>query len=125
MEVSMKTTSLAALVAVAVLVAAPMSGLAATSRTRTTHVRVIMGKPGTFEFVLSKKRVPKGKVIFKLVNKGQIAHDFAIHGKKSKKIQPAKTGSLTVRFRRAGRYPYKCTVPGHAEAGMKGVLKVY
>jgi uncharacterized cupredoxin-like copper-binding protein len=121
----MKTTAVAFLAALAVLVAAPLSGSAATSSTRTTHVHVTMGKPGTFEFVLSKKRVPKGKVIFQLVNKGQIAHDFAIHGKKSKLIQPGKSGSLTVKFRKAGRYPYKCTVPGHAEAGMKGVLKVY
>jgi uncharacterized cupredoxin-like copper-binding protein len=120
----MKTTALAALAA-ALLVAAPAASSAATSSMRTTHVRVVMGKPGTFEFVLSTKRVPKGKVIFKLLNKGQIAHDFAIHGKKSKLIQPGKTGSLTVVFRKAGRYPYKCTVPGHAEAGMKGVLKVH
>ena len=120
----MKTTALAMLVAVA-LVAGPSSGFAATSRTRTSHVRVVMGKPGTFEFVLSKKRVPKGKVIFKLLNKGQITHDFSIHGKTSKMIKPGKAGSLTVRFRKSGRYPYRCTVPGHAEAGMKGVLKVH
>jgi len=122
----MKTTALSALAAAAVLVAAPLSGYAATARAQTTTTdRVVMGKPGTFEFVLSKKRVRKGKVIFKLVNKGQIAHDFAIHGKKSKMIEPGKSGVLTVAFRKAGRYPYKCTVPGHAEAGMKGSLKVY
>lgn len=118
----MKTSATALLVALFVLVAAPVSGSAATSA--TTHVRVIMGKPGTFEFVLSKKRVPKGTVSFTLVNKGQIAHDFAIHGKVSKMIQPGRTGSLSVKFGKAGRYPYKCTVPGHAAAGMKGVLKV-
>ena len=121
----MKTTALAVLAAGALLAATPAFGSPAISSTRTTSVRVIMGKPGTFEFVLSKKRVPKGKVTFKLVNKGQIAHDFAIHGKTSKMIQPGKSGSLTVAFRKAGRYPYRCTVPGHAEAGMKGVLKVY
>lgn len=120
----MKTTALAVLAA-AVLVAAPMSSSAATSRTKTTRVRVIMGHPGVFEFVLSKKRVAKGRVIFTLVNRGQIAHDFKIDRKKSKMIQPGKTGSLTVVFRKAGRYPYKCTVPGHAEAGMKGFLSVH
>lgn len=121
----MKTTVPAVLVAAAVFVAAPVSSSATTTRTQTAHVRVIMGHPGVFEFVLSKNRVPKGKVIFTLVNRGQIAHDFAIHGKKSELIQPGKTGLLTVVFRRAGRYPYRCTVPGHAEAGMKGVLTVH
>ena len=120
----MKTTVLVLLAAVAVSIAAPLSSSAATSSGRTTKVQVTMGKPGTFEFVLSKKRVPKGKVLFTLSNKGQIAHDFAIHGKKSKMIRRGKSGSLTVVFRKPGRYPYRCTVPGHAEAGMKGVLKV-
>jgi len=27
-------------------------------------------------------------------------------------------------FTKASSYPYVCTVPGHAAAGMKGVLKV-
>jgi uncharacterized cupredoxin-like copper-binding protein len=29
-----------------------------------------------------------------------------------------------VTFSKAGTYPYLCTVPGHAAAGMKGVLRV-
>lgn len=31
---------------------------------------------------------------------------------------------LSVRFPKAGSYRFICTVPGHAAAGMKGVLKV-
>jgi uncharacterized cupredoxin-like copper-binding protein len=31
---------------------------------------------------------------------------------------------LRVVFRKAGRYRYLCTVPGHAAAGLKGVLRV-
>ena len=30
----------------------------------------------------------------------------------------------TVTFTKPGNYPYLCTLPGHAAAGMKGVLKV-
>ena len=37
--------------------------------------------------------------------------------------QPGKTGVLVVTLKK-GRYPYLCTVPGHAAAGMKGVLTV-
>ena len=29
-----------------------------------------------------------------------------------------------VTFTKPGMYPYLCTLPGHAAAGMKGVLKV-
>jgi uncharacterized cupredoxin-like copper-binding protein len=123
--ISMKTIAVAlALVAVALATGFETATAAPVRAQTTTRVRVIMGHPGVFEFVLSKKTVPKGTVVFTLVNRGQIAHDFAITGKKSKLIQPGKSGLLKVVFRKAGRYPYKCTVPGHAEAGMKGVIKV-
>ena len=121
----MKTIALALAAVAAAATVATGAASATSAHAQTTRVRVIMGHPGVFEFVLSKKTVPTGKVIFTLVNRGQIAHDFAIHGKKSKMIEPGKSGVLTVAFRKAGRYPYKCTVPGHAEAGMKGSLKVY
>ena len=29
-----------------------------------------------------------------------------------------------VTFKKKGKYPYLCTVPGHAAAGMKGVFTV-
>jgi len=62
-------------------------------------------------------------VKFTIVSKGKLAHDVAIAGKKSALIQPGKTGTLTVALK-AGRYPYTCTVPVHAAAGMKGTLTV-
>ena len=39
-------------------------------------------------------------------------------------IGPGKTARVTVTFHRKGRFPYLCTVPGHAQAGMKGVFTV-
>jgi len=77
-----------------------------------------------FKFKLSKKIVPKGKVTFLVVNKGTIEHDFKIAGKKTPLIQPKKSAKLVVVFKKKGKYPYVCTVPGHAAAGMKGVLTV-
>jgi len=38
-------------------------------------------------------------------------------------IGPGKSASLTVSLK-AGKYPYLCTVPGHAAGGMKGVFTV-
>ena len=95
-------------------IAAPQS-----KATSSTTVTVTMKE---FKFILSKKSVPHGKVVFKLSNKGHLAHDFSISGKKSALVKPGKTGSLTVTLTKGSR-PYKCTVAGHASYGMKGVLK--
>jgi uncharacterized cupredoxin-like copper-binding protein len=77
-----------------------------------------------FKFVLSAKQVPTGTVIFKLVNKGKIGHNFDIAGKKTPVIGPHKTATLKVVFKKKGKYRYSCTVPGHARLGMKGTLAV-
>ena len=78
-----------------------------------------------FKFTLKPTSVKKGRaVVFKLANKGAVAHDFRIMGKKSAQIQPGKNGTLRVTFAKAGRFAYICTLPTHALAGMKGTLLV-
>ena len=56
-------------------------------------------------------------------DKKKIAHDFKIKGKKTALLSPGKSATLKVVFPK-GKYPYLCTVPGHAAAGMKGVFTV-
>ena len=63
-------------------------------------------------------------VTFNFKNAGTVLHDFRINGKQTRLIQPGHTARLAVRFRKPGRYAYRCTVPGHAAAGMKGVFRV-
>jgi uncharacterized cupredoxin-like copper-binding protein len=75
-----------------------------------------------YKFVLSRKSAPHGKTTFKVVNKGKVKHDFAIAGKKTKMLKPHQSATLTVTLKK-GKHPYKCTVPGHAQLGMKGVFK--
>jgi uncharacterized cupredoxin-like copper-binding protein len=82
----------------------------------------IAGKPSELRF--SKQTVPRGAVSFRVTNKGSLAHDFEIAGKKTRLLAPGKSQTLKVIFRTAGHYPYLCTVPGHATAGMKGTLMV-
>jgi uncharacterized cupredoxin-like copper-binding protein len=101
------------------LLIAPITSARPTS-VKVTTVTVTMKE---FKFILSKKTVPHGKVIFKLVNKGALVHDFMIAAKRSPHIAPHKTGKLVVTLAK-GKHAYKCTIPGHAAAGMKGVLKV-
>lgn len=113
-----------ALVIAAILALRPAAARPATDAeagTTATGVTVVMKE---FRFVLSTRSVRTGAVTFRLVNHGHLAHDFKIAGRKSPLIAPGKHGLLRVVFRRAGSYPYVCTVPGHAQAGMKGVLKV-
>ena len=87
----------------------------------TTRVTVKMTE---FKFALTPKSAKKGIVVFTLVNAGKLEHDLKILGKKSPKIAKGKRGTLRVTFTKAGRFPYLCTLPGHAPAGMKGVLVV-
>jgi uncharacterized cupredoxin-like copper-binding protein len=87
-------------------------------------VTVTAGKPSEFAFTLSKKTVKKGTIAFKVTNKGSVSHDFKIAGKKTKSLATGKTQTLTVVFKKAGKYAYLCTLPGHAAGGMKGTFTV-
>jgi plastocyanin len=87
----------------------------------TTRVRVVATE---FKFALSRRTVPTGTVIFTVVNRGKIAHDFRIAGKKTRILAPGKSQVLRVAISRKGRYAYLCTLAGHAAAGMKGTLTV-
>jgi uncharacterized cupredoxin-like copper-binding protein len=95
--------------------------IAAATAPAPTKVTVTMTD---FKFKLSKASVKTGTVIFTVVNKGKVAHDFKIGGKKTPKLAPGKSAKLTVKFTKKGKFAYICTVPGHAAAGMKGKLPV-
>jgi uncharacterized cupredoxin-like copper-binding protein len=81
-------------------------------------------KASEFKFVLSKKTARRGVVVFKVTNVGKIKHDFDIKGRKTRLLSHGQSATLRVTFLRKGHYPYKCTVPGHAAAGMKGVFTI-
>ena len=87
--------------------------------------KTIQVKGGEFFFRLSTKSIAKpGKVTFVFKNIGHVQHDFKINGKRTPLTSPGKTARLVVTFKKKGKYPYLCTVPGHAEAGMKGTFTV-
>ena len=77
-----------------------------------------------FKFTLSTQTVHTGTITFKLTNNGGIPHNLSINGKQTPNIDPGATTTLKVTFSKPGSYPYLCTLPGHAAAGMKGVLTV-
>ena len=105
-------------VAVVLVIALP-----ASAGSSATVVNVTAGKPSELKFTLSKKLVTKGKVTFRITNRGALEHDFKIAGKVTPKLKPGKSVTLTVVLKK-GKAPYLCTLPGHAAAGMKGVITV-
>jgi uncharacterized cupredoxin-like copper-binding protein len=113
---------LVVLIALVALVAA-VSAFGGSSSTAATTVSVTLGKPGEFNITLSKKAIAKGVTTFKVVNKGAIAHDFKIAGKTTKHLTTGKTATLKATLKK-GKYPFLCTLPGHAAGGMKGTLTV-
>jgi uncharacterized cupredoxin-like copper-binding protein len=111
-----------------VLVATAVAGLAvavsALAGPAATPQRVAVGM-SEFKFTVKPKTVKKGTaVVFALTNRGRIAHDFRIRGRKSPLVAAGRRGTLRVTFTKAGRYRYICTLPSHAVAGMSGVLVV-
>jgi glucose/arabinose dehydrogenase len=77
-----------------------------------------------FSFALTRKTVPVGTVRFVVANAGAIGHDFVIDGRRTRVLGPGQRETLLVRFGKGGSYAYRCSVPGHAAVGMKGVLAV-
>jgi uncharacterized cupredoxin-like copper-binding protein len=113
-----------AAVAIAALAVVQLSA-ARTERQSAATATTIQVKGGEFFFRLSAKSLKKpGKVTFVFKNIGHVQHDFKINGKKTPLIGPGRTAKLVVTFRKKGKFPYLCTVPGHAQAGMKGTFTV-
>jgi uncharacterized cupredoxin-like copper-binding protein len=106
-----------------VALAASVSAFGSSGSAAATTVTVTAGKPGELSFTLSKRTIAKGVTTFKVTNRGKVAHDFKIAGKKTAILAPGKSATLRATLR-AGKFPFLCTVPGHAAAGMKGTLTV-
>jgi uncharacterized cupredoxin-like copper-binding protein len=118
LSLAARVASAAALLAVVGVVAAPALG----ARTHATATSMTVTAT-EFKFKLSKTSVAHGAVTFTVVNKGKLAHDFKIGGKKTPLIKPGGSAKLSVTLK-AGKAAYVCTVAGHAAAGMKGTLTV-
>jgi uncharacterized cupredoxin-like copper-binding protein len=119
----------------AVFLAGPASGRSGTSAVSKTTIVVTAGKPSEFSFQLSSRKALAGIVVFKVTNKGKVPHTFEIcttasttvtntcKGTVTKSLAPGKSQVLTVNMKK-GNHEYLCTVPGHAQLGMKGILGV-
>ena len=123
-QVNTRSILALATVATAALALAQVGSARPDDRTATAATTVQV-RGGEFFFRLSTKSIARpGKVTFVFRNVGHVLHDFKVNGKKTPLISPGKTARLVVVFKTKKKYPYLCTVPGHAAAGMKGVFTV-
>jgi uncharacterized cupredoxin-like copper-binding protein len=116
--------ALAALMSASVVAQASRGPERSNAAQRPALLKRVTVAASEFKFVLSSKTAKRGVVVFKVTNVGKIQHDFQINGRKTKMLSHGQSDTLRVTFVRKGSYPYKCTVPGHAAAGMKGVFTI-
>jgi len=70
---------------------------------------------------------PAGDVKLTVTNAGTQVHNFTVPGlnKKTKDIKPGGSETLDLGDLAAGAsYDVNCTIPGHADSGMKGTIKI-
>lgn len=107
-------------------------------------VNIDMGD--NMRFTPSNIQVKQGETVrFVVKNTGQIKHELSLgtekellehleqmrkfpdmeHDEPSKlTLQPGKQGEIVWKFTKAGAVNFACLMPGHYEAGMKGVVQV-
>ena len=121
----------------------PASGAAsghtqARAGQKVTTVNVTAGKPSELAFKLSKfSNLPAGTIVFKVTDMGVAFHNFKLCtrsvtstaanqcvGKATKILKPGQTATLIVKITKNGTYEFLCAVPGHAAAGMKGLIGI-
>jgi uncharacterized cupredoxin-like copper-binding protein len=88
-------------------------------------------KLSEFKFDPSHITHAHGSITFFLENVGSSAHDMFIYKAGSSSelagselVQPGNDSTFTVNIPDAGDYTFKCTQPGHADAGMTGTLTI-
>jgi len=80
-----------------------------------------------FAFTPDRVEVPAGETVeITFTNTGAISHNLTIPAldAATETIQAGDTATLTVTPDDPGTYEIRCTVPGHAPAGMTGELVV-
>jgi len=112
---------------------------------RTIEIVMTEG-PGAMTYSLDRIEVRRGEQIkFVLRNTGELAHEFLLDSVENnakhkmemehhpdmahdevngKWLAPKTSSDILWRFTKAGAFEFACLIPGHYEAGMKGVVVV-
>lgn len=57
-------------------------------------------------------------------NDGETMHNLSVDGNTSRMLDPGKSDELDLGALEPGTYTMKCDVPGHEDAGMKGMVTI-
>ena len=79
---------------------------------------------GALAFTAGKANAPAGSVMFAMENPASIQHNIALQGGATGPVVGQGGTSEFTEKVKPGKYTYLCTVPGHADGGMKGELTV-
>jgi mono/diheme cytochrome c family protein len=82
---------------------------------------------GQLLFVYKNMEAPAGPLQVRSPNEAAVQHDIAIQGNGVNAKGAVGANGHVSEFKvtlKAGKYPFLCTVAGHAQAGMKGTLTV-
>jgi hypothetical protein len=82
-----------------------------------------------FRYALSRLRIKSGRAIIQLVNYGEDDHNLRLrrvgsgYTHRVPRTPPGEMSELRAKLR-AGKFDLWCSLPGHAEAGMRATLRV-
>jgi plastocyanin len=82
---------------------------------------------GQLLFTFKNMEATAGPLTVRSPNKSSVQHDIAIEGNGVNAKGAVGANGHVSEFKvklKPGKYPFLCTVPGHAQAGMKGILTV-
>lgn len=101
--------------------------VAQISPTASATAQIVTVTGNEFAFTPSTITVKKGEpvqITFK--NAGKYPHNLTISelSLQTKTIQPGQEDTITFTPTKVGSFTFICTVPGHADRGMKGTLSV-
>ncbi len=101
------------------------TNLPAETPTAASVQITVQGKE--FAFTPGAITVKKGQpVSLTFKNAGTFPHNFTIGelNVQTKTVQPGEEDTISFTPSQTGQFTYMCTVPGHADRGMKGTLTV-
>jgi plastocyanin len=93
----------------------------------TGELTISADEGGALKYDVTTLTAPAGQVTITMDNPSPVPHNVAIRGENVDEageiVQKGDTSTAQADLG-AGEYEFLCTVPGHADAGMKGVLTV-
>jgi uncharacterized cupredoxin-like copper-binding protein len=79
-----------------------------------------------FKMTPEMATVPPGDVTIRVTNNGTVVHNFSVPDRSvhTRDLQPGESQTITVKNVTVGDLELMCTIPAHADSGMKGMLMV-